>query len=198
MKKSLCLLFIALVALFAFGCSTDDQRNSTGGNSDNSTNVSVSEEQRVINMFETYGSYQGGVFYINKVDGNARYTFCYKPSAELFLCSYALNTYAYNTTLYDYGSVSFGWKRVENGSFYAEHSLNFNYDITFNFYNITLKNGSKLGNNYTYRVQKNTFVNLTAKSDIDEYAQTAFECVKLAVGYAQTVLNNKCGAVKLW
>ena len=99
MKKSLCLLFIALVALFAFGCSTDDQRNSTGGNSDNSTNVSVSEEQRVINMFETYGSYQGGVFYINKVDGNARYTFCYKPSAELFLCSYALNNYAYNTTL---------------------------------------------------------------------------------------------------
>ncbi len=57
MKKSLCVLLVAIIALFAFGCSTDDQGNSIGGNSDNSTNVSVSEEQRVIDMFETYGSY---------------------------------------------------------------------------------------------------------------------------------------------
>ncbi|MBR6687598.1 MAG: hypothetical protein IKL77_02460 [Clostridia bacterium] len=160
----------------------------------------LNEELQVISMFMDHGTYRDGTYTFTKYNntGNCSflYSFSYSPTYNLFSCS-LLSTTKSSPNLYDYGSVTFSWGNIDSAVFYGYHELENISIIEFSFSDIKLNSNVSLNNDYSYRITKNTFKNLTKKEDIDDYASTIFESMDIAIGYAQTVLYSYTSNITL-
>lgn len=180
-------------------CRTNDE-NSQYPQSDIYENV-FSEEEQIIKMFENFASYEEGVYRFRKWnsvgDCNFSYSFSCKPEIKMYHCSVLVTTNG-NYDMYDYGSVTFSWGDMKNALFCGYHELENIAIIEQEFANIKFNSNISLGNNYSYKVTKNTFVNLNKKEDIDEYASYIFDCIEGAIGYAQSILYEYTNGITLW
>ena len=165
----------------------------------------VSEENTIINMFINNATYDSGSYAFReyKTLNNTTFlrTFSYSPSYNMYHCSLLTTTRVNQATMYDYGSITFSWDNIKNGSFYGYHEFNYNTTIAiieFNYSNIIFNNNYTLGSNFSYSVTKNTFQNLTSETDINKYALENFDCLNQAVGYAQSIIYSYEREITLW
>ena len=153
----------------------------------------ISDKELVIEIFMTKGEYSDGVYSFRKYSSSGNcdfvYSFSYKPSIDMFNCGVLITTFVQNVTMYDYGSITFTWEEFNNASYYGYHELSNAASIHFDFYPSKANaDMDMIFDNYQYSVRSNSFNNLTNTSDINEYAETCFECVRQGWLYAQSVL----------
>lgn len=219
-------LLLFIVSFFCFFCSTScigfygtpSIPNGINGNQANTPQEGEQEshegdfgkEELVKNMFYTHGDYSDGTYSFRK--GNTQnnssfvYSFSYNPELDLYYCGHLATSRTELGALHDDGSIVFSWGDIENGSFYGYHEANFyGYNemdnvarIEFTFDNLQFNDDLSLGDNCSYQVTKNTFKALEKTEDIDEYAITCFECIEIAIGYAQTILYTYTSNIELW
>ena len=195
MKKRFLVRIIAFISVLicTFGMM--------GCNENNSYENKNSEELKVRNMFGDFGSYSEDTYTFRKyntISGcNFLYSFSYNPTKKLYHCSTLVTTNG-NYKLYDYGSVTFSWGDIKNALFYGYHELENIAVIELTFSNIILNTNMVLGDTYSYKITKNTFVNLNKKEDIDEYASVMFSGINAAIEYAQSILYLYTDHIELW
>ena len=209
MKKRFLTFVIALVTMLSgmfslVGCkekATKSQLNSVVDSQSSAHENGQNKELQVINMFETFGSYSDDVYRFRKYDtvGNCNflYTFSYSPAKKLYYCAVLTTTNGYYN-MYDYGAITFSWDDIKNALFCGYHELEKIAIIEISFSNVKLNSNISLDNSYSYQVTKNTFVNLTKKEDIDDYASNIFECMNRSIGYAQSILYTYTDNITLW
>ena len=181
--------------------STSSNSTSIESSNDSSDDFKVNEKQKVVNVFITNGEYSDGTYTFRKYSqtGNCSfvYSFSYKPEIDMFNCAVLVTTYTQISNMYDYGSVTFAWNDFKNALFYGYHELENTAIIEFDF-NALSPQSNMTYKNYDYTIKKNSFKNLTNTGDINEYAQTCFECVNQSLSYAQSILYGYISPVTLW
>lgn len=161
------------------------------------------EKQKIVEMFMKYGTYYSdGVYRFNnqtvKDDVVFGYTFSYSPESDSFVCSCMVTTFArsLSSVLSDYGSVVFYWGNLENGYFSGDHRLEDESSkkvlATIEFeYSATNLNAN------VYKIKNNTYSQLS-QSEIKEYANTSFECMKQGLQYANSIISAYTDNITLW
>lgn len=161
----------------------------------------IAKEKEVTKLFLNKGYYNSdGNYtfnYYNSLDTvSFSYGFTYYPQFDLFNCDILVTTYS-DIKMYDYASATFKWNDFENARFYAYHELDNVARIEFSYYNLDFSKKT-LGDQYSYTVESNTYVNLTEKEEIDNRAATSYDCLKQAVSYMQQVLKQNGLNPNLW
>ena len=196
MKKFFALILSILLCFVLIGCGeskADDGLTDTDTSSNEETEYQKSDEEKVIAMFlnntqrDSDGRYR---FLKRSSTGNVSfiYGFTYSPSNRLFTASIFITSYA-SVTLFDNAAVTFTWGQFKKGLFTAYHELDSIARIDFD-YSITTFSNKNIGTQYSYTVRNNTFVNLTQKSEIDNYAAMGYEALQQAISYMNSVLND--------
>ena len=163
-------------------------------------NINIEEESRIQKVFienayyDTDGNYR---FREYNVLGNITYSYCftYSPEQKLYNANLLVTTNS-NINLYDYAAITFSWGQFQKALFYAYHELDSIARIEFE-YNI-LSYDYNIGEDYNYRVKSNTFVNLTEKDDIDNYASQSYDCLKRIVPFIKKILSKYNTNTNLW
>ncbi len=189
-----------MCALIFVGCTDTSPNNNSDGNT-NENNI-VSNENLVIGLFLEYAQYDyDGNYRFRKYDklNNVSFSYCftYNTSSKLYNSSILVTSYT-NPNLYDYAAVTFSWGNFKNGLFYAYHELDSFAKIEFEYKDLSFTSYNTLGATYSYKVTSNSFVNLNTKTDIDEYAATAYSSLQQAISYLNSVFSNHNLSIKLY
>ena len=204
MKKFFALILSILLCFVLVGCGenkADDGLTDTDTSSNEETENQKSDEEKVIAMFlnntqrDIDGSYR---FLKRSSTGNVSfiYSFSYSPSNRLFNAGVLVASYT-SVTLFDNAAVTFSWGQFKKGLFTSYHELDSIARIDFD-YNILTFSNNNIGAQYSYTVRYNSFVNLTQKSEIDNYAATGYEVLQQAISYMNSVLYTHNLSVALF
>lgn len=198
--KRKCLILLQVVCIFLiFALSACNKINNR--DDENVAHKGIVNENTVIDMFTQYaqrdtdGSYRFRD-YRNLSNISYLYNFVYSPSYKMYNCNILVTSYT-GVKLYDYAAITFSWGKLKQGLFYAYHELDSIAKIEFEFSNIKFDD-NRLGNGYTYNVTSNSFVNLTSKNDIDEYATRAYDCLEQTVIFLNSVFFSHNISTDLW
>ena len=200
------LVLLLTILLVLSACSKknpEDNENSNDQSSKRQLDVESAEAKTaVINMFLEHGEYDQGAYHFRKYNSvdqttSVSYFFQYYPDTDSFSCSALTVSYVGAYKLTDYGTVIFSWGNVKSGNFAGIHELSDVAEIEMNFSVQEFKQDMSIGA-CTHTVTKNSFVNLTQESEINDYAVTMVEHINRGLGYAQSILYAKCDNVTLW
>lgn len=178
--KFLNIVIICVLLVFVVGCQKRNYYKNQ--NTQNIKNIFIQYAQRDSDgtyFFDEYSDLSSVSFH---------YRFAYSPKYDLFNVNLLVTTYT-STKLYDYASITFSWGEFKKGLFSAYHELDSIARIEFEF-NVLSYTNYNLDDLYTYVIKQNSFVNLTEKEDIDNYASDSYECLKQLVPYIRKVLNE--------
>lgn len=161
----------------------------------------VVSEDIVENMFYRNASYDSDGRYVFREENNLGtvsiiYLFSYNPTEKLYHCC-ILKTINTNVKVFDYAAITFSWNKFSKAYFSAYHELYNVAKIDFEFSNISLESNN-IGRSYSYKVLNNSFINLTDKSDIEEYANNSYECLLRLVPYMRRVFSYYGITTDLW
>lgn len=202
-SKKLALLLSLFLLLIPASCNDSPQENQNPSEPSPELNIII-DISIVLDMFMTHATvdaYGDYVFEEQTLQGNMLYnrSFKYKTSYKKFLCSLSVYTNNVNGMyLYDYSSAVFSWGDLKNGYFSHHHSFANIAEINIEYSNIKFNPNQTIGTIYTYTVAENTFINLTEKSEIDEYAKRGYLTLEQAIIYCQSIFYKYNIYTNLW